>query len=143
MCNSFSFFLLSNLLRHEQHGFIFRPLKWGTNYHFFIKVYFHLLFSICILLSIHFPLVIFDFEKITARYQDNSVKETSIKHFYLKTKTKRIPICKCFMMNDYFFCLMLHHDNLYKQYNISDCHPSYGWTAIVKFLSFWKLKMID
>ena len=103
MCNSFYFFLLSNLLKHEQHGFIFRPLKWGTNYHFFIKVYFHLLFSICILLSIHFPLLIFDFEKITARYQDNSIKETSIKHFYLKTKTKSIPICKCFMMNNYFF----------------------------------------
>ena len=103
MCNSFYFFPLSNLLKHEQHGFIFRPLKWGTNYHFFIKVYFHLLFSICILLSIHFPLVIFDLEKITARFIDNSIKETSIKHFYIKTKTKSIPICIFIMMKCYFF----------------------------------------
>ena len=40
-----------------------------------------------------------------------------------------------------FFCLMLHHDNVYKQYNISDRHLVCGWNPIVKFMRFWR-KMI-
>ena len=68
--------------------FYFQTLNRGINDHFFIKVSFHSLLSICILLPIRVPALIFDFEETTARFLDNSFKNF-IKFFWAKTKNHK------------------------------------------------------
>ena len=65
--------------------FHFQTLNRGINDHFFIKVSFHSLLSICILLPICDPTLIFDFEETTARFRDNSFKNF-INFSWAKTK---------------------------------------------------------